>query len=122
MWRPWKLNTLTTAPKSAACAVTRTWVGVKQGHEVDDVDEPHRQVGDVAAQQPGRGERLHRGMFSYGLNITRVGAESFTAEEYTDLSRAVDVTRTIYDRRDVTLAVDRRNITNAQAGGFTVIT
>jgi hypothetical protein len=32
------------------------------------------------------------------------------------------VTRTIYERRDVTLSVDRRHITNAQAGGFTVIT
>ncbi|TDD88728.1 hypothetical protein [Actinomadura rubrisoli] len=63
-----------------------------------------------------------RTMFSYGLNITRVGAESFTNEEYTDLYRAVDVTRTIYERRDVTVAVDRRFISNASAGGFTVIT
>ena len=30
MWRPWKLNTLTTAPKSAARAVTRTWLGVER--------------------------------------------------------------------------------------------
>ncbi len=68
------------------------------------------------------GQITVRTMFSYGVNITRVGAESFTAEEYTDLYNAVDVTRTIYERRDVTLAVDRRNITNAQAGGFIVIT
>jgi len=75
--------------------------------------------------QDGRivaGQITVRTMFSFGLDITRVGAESFTAEEYTDLYLAVDVTRTIYERRDVTLAVDRRNITNAQAGGFTVIT
>ena len=68
------------------------------------------------------GEITVRTMFRFGLNITRVGAESFTSQEYNDLYSAVDVTRTIYERRDVTLSVDRRNITNAQAGGFTVIT
>jgi hypothetical protein len=68
------------------------------------------------------GEITVRTMFRFGLNITRVGAESFTAQEYNDLYAAVDVTRTIYERRDVTLSVDRRNITNAQAGGFTVLT
>jgi len=68
------------------------------------------------------GEITVRTMFRFGLNITRVGAESFTSQEYSDLYAAVDVTRTIYERRDVTLSVDRRNITNAQAGGFTVIT
>jgi len=68
------------------------------------------------------GEITVRTMFRFGLNITRVGAESFTSQEYNDLYAAVDVTRTIYERRDVTLSVDRRNITNAQAGGFTVIT
>jgi hypothetical protein len=30
MWRPWKLNTLTTVLKSAARAVTRTWLGVER--------------------------------------------------------------------------------------------
>jgi hypothetical protein len=68
------------------------------------------------------GEITVRTMFRFGLNITRVGAESFTSQEYTDLYDAVAVTRSIYERRDVTLSVDRRNITNAQAGGFTVIT
>jgi hypothetical protein len=68
------------------------------------------------------GEITVRTMFRFGLNITRVGAESFTALEYSDLYSAVDVTRSIYERRDVTLSVDRRHITNAQAGGFTVIT
>ncbi|WP_131742444.1 hypothetical protein [Actinomadura roseirufa] len=76
-----------------------------------------RQDGGTAA-----GQITVRTMFSFGLNITRVGAESFTAEEYTDLYLAVDRTRVIYERRDVTLAVDRRFISNAQAGGFTVIT
>jgi hypothetical protein len=69
-----------------------------------------------------RGQITVRTMFRFGLNITRVGAESFTAQEYADLYAAVDVTRQIYERRDVTLSVDRRNITNAQAGGFTIIT
>jgi hypothetical protein len=68
------------------------------------------------------GEITVRTMFRFGLNITRVGAESFTAQEYNDLYAGVDVTRTIYERRDVTLSVDRRHITNAQAAGFTVIT
>jgi len=68
------------------------------------------------------GQITVRTMFTFGLNVTRVGAESFTTEEYSDLYNAIDVTRTIYERRDVTLTVDRRNITNAQAGGFTVIT
>jgi hypothetical protein len=63
-----------------------------------------------------------RTMFRYGLNIIRVGAESFSDTEYQDLYSAVDVSRTIYERRDVTLSVNRMNLTNAQAGGFTVIT
>lgn len=69
-----------------------------------------------------RGEITVRTMFRFGLNITRVGAESFTALEYADLYQAVDVTRQIYERRDVTLSVNRRHITNAQAGGYTLIT
>lgn len=76
-----------------------------------------RQAGGTVADQI-----TVRTMFAYGLNVVRVGAESFTPEEYTDLYQAVDVTRAIYERRDVTFAVERLNITNAQAGGFTVIT
>ncbi|WUH98398.1 hypothetical protein OHR68_33610 [Spirillospora sp. NBC_00431] len=76
-----------------------------------------RQTGGTVA-----GEITVRTMFAYGLNIVRVGAESFTSEEYTDLYQAVDVTRAIYERRDVTFGVERLHITNAQAGGFTVIT
>jgi len=68
------------------------------------------------------GEITVRTMFRFGLNITRVGAEGFSASDYTKLYQAVDVCRTICERRDVTFDVDRRNITNAQAGGFTVIT
>jgi hypothetical protein len=63
-----------------------------------------------------------RTMFRFGLNVTRVGAESFTTQEYADLYDAVDVTRLVYESRDLTLNVDRRHITTAQAGGFTVIT
>ena len=33
---------------------------VLQPHQVDDVDEPDPEVGEVAAQQVDRGERLHR--------------------------------------------------------------
>jgi hypothetical protein len=71
---------------------------------------------------PISGNITARTMFRYGLNIIRVGAESFTNTEYQDLYQAVDITRTIYERRDVTLSINRMNITNAQAGGFTVIT
>jgi hypothetical protein len=76
-----------------------------------------RQSGSTVA-----GQITARTMFLFGLNITRVGAESFTSEEYADLYSAVDVTRAIYERRDVTLSVDRRNISNALAGGFILIT
>lgn len=68
------------------------------------------------------GEITVRTMFRFGLNIMRVGAESFSSSDYTKLYQAVDVVRNIYERRDVAVDVDRRNITNAQAGGFTVIT
>jgi hypothetical protein len=71
---------------------------------------------------PVSGTITVRTMFRFGLNITRVGAESFTPQEYSDLYAAVDVTRSIYERRDLTLSVDRRYISNAQAGGFTVVT
>jgi hypothetical protein len=68
------------------------------------------------------GDITVRTMFRFGLNITRVGAEGFSSSDYTKLYQAVDVTRNIYERRDVTFDVDRRNIPNASAGGFTVIT
>jgi hypothetical protein len=68
------------------------------------------------------GDLTVRTMFRFGLNITRVGAEGFSAADYTKLYQAVDATRNIYERRDVSFDVDRRNITNAQAGGFLVIT
>lgn len=68
------------------------------------------------------GDITVRTMFRFGLNITRVGAEGFSDSDYTKLYQAVDVTRNIYERRDVSFDIDRRNISNAQAGGFTVIT
>ncbi|MFA1550226.1 hypothetical protein [Actinomadura chokoriensis] len=77
----------------------------------------NRQAGGSVADQI-----TVRTMFAFGLNVVRVGEESFTAEETADLYQAVDVTRAIYERRDVTFAVNRLHITNAQAGGFTVIT
>lgn len=68
------------------------------------------------------GDLTVRTMFRFGLNITRVGAEGFSSTDYTRLYQAVDATRNIFERRDVTFDVDRRHMTNAQAGGFLVIT
>ena len=34
--------------------------GGKRRHQVDDVDHAHLQLGDIVAQPPGRGDRLHR--------------------------------------------------------------
>jgi hypothetical protein len=34
MRRPWKLNTLTAAPESAARAVTTTWLGVERSSSI----------------------------------------------------------------------------------------
>lgn len=92
-------------------------------NKLDAKEDLAVKIGMVRTNGTGVGAEITvRTMFRFGLNITRVGAESFTSEEYADLYSAVDVTRTIYERRDITLSVDRRHITNAQAGGFTVIT
>lgn len=92
-------------------------------NKLDSKEDLALKIGMTPMSGPGvAGEITVRTMFRFGLNITRVGAESFSSQEYNDLYAAVDVTRTIYERRDVTLSVDRRHMTNAQAGGFTVIT
>ncbi len=63
-----------------------------------------------------------RVMVGFGMNITRVGAESFTSTEYSDLYDAVDVTQEIYEARDVTYTgISRRHITDANAGSYTII-
>jgi hypothetical protein len=63
-----------------------------------------------------------RVMVGFGMNVTRVGAESFTSQEYNDLYAAVDVTQDIYEARDVTYTgISRRFIANADVGGYDVI-
>src|SRR6185295_9799934 len=57
-----------------------------------------------------------------GLNVIRVGAESFSPESYAEIYGAVDDARSIFERVGVTFSVERYHMTNAQAGGFTVIT
>ncbi len=63
-----------------------------------------------------------RTMFRFGVNITKVAFEDFTGQEVGDLIDATAVTRSIYERRDVTFGNDRRGIHQAQAGGFENIT
>ncbi|MEV0292166.1 hypothetical protein [Nocardia sp. NPDC050710] len=61
-----------------------------------------------------------RVMLSYGVNVIKVG--DFGAQEHVDLYAAIDAMRQIYERRDITLrGVDRRRITAAAAGGYTVL-
>jgi hypothetical protein len=67
------------------------------------------------------GELAVRTMFRFGLNITRVGAEDFSEADYAKLYQAVDVARSIYERRDVTFDVNRRHIPNALVGEFSLI-
>jgi len=59
-----------------------------------------------------------RTMFQFGLNVTQVAFEDFTAEENADLDAAAEVTRTIYERHDVTFVQDDRGIQRARAGPF----
>jgi hypothetical protein len=63
-----------------------------------------------------------RTMFRFGLNIVRVDAELWTAQERQDLIDATFSTRSIYEHRDVTHDIDRWLIEHARAGGFGVIT
>lgn len=61
-----------------------------------------------------------RVMLAYGVNIIKVG--DFDAQEGIDLYSAVDVTRQIYEKRDITFrGVLRWIIHNADAGGYTVL-
>jgi hypothetical protein len=63
-----------------------------------------------------------RTMFRFGVNITKVAFEDFVGQEIGDLIDATSVTRSIYERRDVTFSNDRRGIQQSQAGGFENIT
>ena len=62
-----------------------------------------------------------RTMFQFGINITAVAGEDFTGQEWADLDTAAGVTRTIYERRDMTFAEDDRYIPRANVGGYEII-
>jgi len=63
-----------------------------------------------------------RTMFRFGINVTRVSWEAFTASEEADLDAATGVMRTIYERRDLTFNFDRRGIPRDRVSGFEAIT
>lgn len=63
-----------------------------------------------------------RTMFQFGVNVTRVAFEDFGGLENSDLDAAASVTRTIYERHDVTFVTDDRGIERARAGPFENIT
>jgi hypothetical protein len=63
-----------------------------------------------------------RTMFRFGINVTRVSWEAFTASEEADLDSATGVMRAIYERRDLTFDFDRRGIPRDRVGGFEMIT
>jgi hypothetical protein len=61
-----------------------------------------------------------RVMIEYGVNIIKVG--NFGSQEGLDLYDAVDITRQIYERRDITFSGVRRwIIDDTRAGGFTIL-
>jgi len=63
-----------------------------------------------------------RTMFLFGVNVTEVAGEDFTSQEYSDLLAAATVTRTIYERRDITFNTDDRFIPLANVGPYEIIT
>lgn len=63
-----------------------------------------------------------RTMFQFGVNVTQVAFEDFTGQEGVELDAAAAVTRTIYERHDVTFVTDERGIQRARAGPFENIT
>lgn len=77
----------------------------------------------IMTAQDGRrisGSITARVMLAYGVNIIKVG--NYTSQEGLDLYSAVDITRQIYERRDITFrGVLRWIINDAQAGGFRII-
>lgn len=57
-----------------------------------------------------------------GINIIRVGRESFTSSDNSEIHDAIRITREIYEQVDFTLGdVDWWHITNAQAGNYRII-
>jgi hypothetical protein len=63
-----------------------------------------------------------RTMFRFGVNVTAVAGEDFNGQEWSDLVVASEVTRTIYERTDMTFDADYRQIPRARVGGYEVIT
>jgi len=63
-----------------------------------------------------------RTMFVFGVNLTQVAFEDFTAQEAADLDTAGQVLRGIYERHDVTISTDDRGIPQASAGPFELVT
>lgn len=63
-----------------------------------------------------------RTMFKFGVNVTAVAGEDFTGQEWADLDTAATVTRSIYERRDITFDTDDRYIPLASVGPYEVIT
>ena len=63
-----------------------------------------------------------RVMVAYGLNVTRIDDAAWTAQEYQDLYDAVEVTRSIYEARDLSFTgISRRFIPSGSSGGFSVM-
>ncbi|MDQ1739949.1 MAG: hypothetical protein QOE53_1601 [Pseudonocardiales bacterium] len=62
-----------------------------------------------------------RTMFRFGVNITRVANEDFTATERSDLTAAAQRCRAIYERRDLTFDFDTRWIAQHDVGGYEII-
>lgn len=59
-----------------------------------------------------------RTMFHFGLNITEVAGEDFIDLEASDLWNTSHVTKAIYERRDVSIDFDFRQIHRSDVGGF----
>ena len=75
-----------------------------------------------ASNSPVPGSITARTMFQFGVNVTQVAFEDFVGQENADLNAAALVTRTIYERRDLTFSIDSRGIEQARVGGFESIT
>ncbi|MDQ6877666.1 MAG: hypothetical protein M3082_08180 [Candidatus Dormibacteraeota bacterium] len=63
-----------------------------------------------------------RTMFRFGVNVTEVAGEDFTSQEFSDLVTAANVTRSIYERRDLTFDIDYRYIPHDRVGPYEIIT
>jgi hypothetical protein len=73
----------------------------------------HRQSGgDVS------GTITARTMFRFGVNVTEVAGEDYVGGEPGDLWDAAQVLKTIYERTDVSVDFDFRQIHRADVGGF----